>query len=245
MKLKRALFLLIVLYAAAFAQYPAIHLNSSGHPAYAQQAYHTWPILSGYTWSWFQQEGSTLTGSTLAPPVLTFTNSGNHHEKMLLTPLAAPPYTITYGFAIGESDYQKQVSSTIVLYDTVSDTGFIATNENESGVTGSAYRQCCQVLAGGHVSKFTGVDLDTYLSALWVVDRQNPPAQRNWSKIQDDGVNRTAYFSNDDAHTWIQVFQEPTGTFVNPNRAGIGFYSLENSAFTATFTVYAFTVTYP
>jgi hypothetical protein len=239
--MKRAL-LLIVCCAAALAQYPVVHLNSSGHPATAHQAYHTWPILSGYTW--FQQEGSTLTPSTLAPPILTFTNSGNGHEKMLLTPLAAPPYTITYGFAIVESDYTKQVSSTLILYDTVSDTGLIAANENEFAVTGNG-RQCCQVIGGGHVSKFTGVDVDSFLTPLWVVDRQNLPAQRNWSKIKDDGINRTVYFSNDDAHTWLQVFQEPTGTYVNPNRTGIGFFSLESAAFTATFTVFSFTVTYP
>ena|GEM_PF-6025233 len=201
-----------------------------------------YPDLSAFTW--VQQEGATLTQTGGRPPVLSFPNTGNKHEKMLLAPLPTPPYTVTLGVSINQTDFSKQVSATLMLRNSMTDKAIVLTDENEMAVTGFNV-MCCKVFAGVRLSKTLNVDADSIASTLFVTTGRLP-TQRSWTRIVDDGTYRTFFTSQNDGFTWFQEFQEPSGSFTVPDEAGIAGYTLENSSFAGfSLTVWEFSVTSP
>ena len=192
------------------------------------------------------QNQLTLDSSPASPPVLAFQDAGDGHEMMLCTQLPAPPYTVTMGDSINQTNFAEQVSATIMLRNSATDQAVIITDENEAAVTGWN-QNCCKIVAGAYLGKLLGVNpacpgsLCTPLFALYPLN----PSQRGWIRIQDNGMNRIYSHSQADGFAWQQAYSEPTGSHITPDQACISGYSLNSQPFNFWLTIWQFSITTP
>jgi hypothetical protein len=185
------------------------------------------------TWTWVQPEGATLSTSGQWPVLSFLANSGDQHERMLLTSLPAPPYTVTLGIISTTSDASRQSSATLVLRNSVTDKGLLFADEYEFG-----YRNISicgnsglgpHIVAAVHVPALTGAALESTQLTLFCTVRLF--STRSYLRIADNGTTRTLYSSRDDMASWVQEFQEASGAFSTFDQVGIGGYTSEPPAF--------------
>ncbi|HVI08012.1 MAG TPA: hypothetical protein VND65_06925 [Candidatus Binatia bacterium] len=177
------------------------------------------PPTSG--WSWVNQGTATIAtnGSALC---LHIPDTGSSLQwRLYMRTITPSTYTIVAHFALLAFAQNSQTGG-IYLYDSVS-----------GKATGMEYLLQAPA-AGGDPGVLT-----------WRVQRLNSvtsagttPAQIGFSggpftigsfKIVEDGTNRTYYWSRDRGLNWYQLLQEPTGTFITPNEAGFGGFSVTSS----------------
>lgn len=184
------------------------------------------------TWTWVQPEGATISTAGQWPVLSFLGNAGDQHERMYLTALPSPPFTVTFGFITTTSAANQQSSTTLVLRNSVTDKGLLFTDEYEFGYTGLSV---CgggygpHLVAAVHMPQLLGVSGEAVQIPLFCAVRFF--STRSYLRIVDDGANRTLYSSRDDMASWVQEFQEASGAYSTFDQAGIGGYTLGASAF--------------
>lgn len=183
-------------------------------------------------WNWVQPEGASLSLAGQWPVLSFLGNSGDQHERMFLTALPAPPFTVTVGFVTTTSDATQQSSATLILRNSTTDQGLAFADEYEFGygeVYGCNNGDGPHLVGSVHLPQIVGVSAQAVQLALSCQVRLF--TTRAYLRIVDDGTHRTLYSSRDDMASWVQEYQEASGAFATFNQVGIAGFTLEGAQF--------------
>lgn len=173
------------------------------------------PSLSSFTW--VNQGGATATEDMSSIIMEAPANSGDSFRE-LVVPYPSAPFTLVAGFVFSWRSVNYILSGLLCrnsssqlqsafFFGNGSSTGIVAANRFNSPTSFNA--------------NLSGQGLGNIMFAGPML----------WLKWQDDGTNRTLYWSSNGKY-WIQMYQELNTAFVTPDQIG-WFIDVNNSSNTA------------